>query len=281
MWATLRLLLLSVLGPYATTLCFGFPQVRIVTFGDSLTVGEHVNHEASVREYEPYANTLFYFIQQELSVCDVRIEYSGRPGITAAQMVKDASAPDLGILPILADGGDTTPTLTVVVILAGTNDLIFYGQASGQATAMSVNELHHAVLNFSPVSHTIRTVALGIPRSQNSVRNSTLDVHRSQACDIIEAAAREDPRRAYFPCPIPSWLAPESERHTTSEGTRLGGALEHTEHGASELWDLDGLHFSKRGYQELGRRLSSPLARFIEDSLRAIAKVDDEDTPEF
>lgn len=164
----------------------------------------------------------------------VTVRHRGLPGWTAASMVANLDDSTTGLRSALRNVRDDPPA-SVVVILAGTNDL-GYGE-SGEKISHHIWKLHEAAWETGVP----RTIAIGIPPSgyQSMVeeaRNKALDINHG----LETACANNHPRAAFMPFPF------EFER---------GG----------ENWDEDTLHFSPMGYQVLGESLVPVIERVLDE----------------
>ena len=123
--------------------------------------------------------------------------------------------------------------LSVVVLLAGTNDLGY--QRPVQDIADSIESLHKLCYDEN-VPH---TVAIGIPPSAYQSSNKEASEYAKQINAKIEHYCQSEPRATYFSFPF-AW-SPNDKR-----------------------WASDGLHFSPTGYKELGESLAPVVKGILE-----------------
>jgi lysophospholipase L1-like esterase len=201
---------------------------RIFCYGDSLTAGTNNGGW----ELHPYAPHLEAGLKEQGR--QVTVRHRGLPGWTAANMVANLDDSTTGLRSALRNVRDDPP-ISVVVLLAGTNDL-GYGESEEQITN-HIWKLHEA----SWETGVPRTIAIGIPPSgyQSMVeeaRNKALQINSR----LEKACANNHPRATFMPFPF------EFER---------GG----------ENWDPDSLHLSPMGYQVLGKSLVPVIERILDE----------------
>mmetsp|Transcript_25173 Transcript_25173/g.59883 ORF Transcript_25173/g.59883 Transcript_25173/m.59883 type:complete len:148 (+) Transcript_25173:165-608(+) len=116
---------------------------KVFCYGDSLTAGTSPPHVGNF-PYGPH-------LEDSLSRDDgnVVVRWKGLPGWTAATMNEFINDPNVGLQPIL----DRNPSLSLVIILAGTNDIGAYTSTSigedfdGGEAVTPILKLHRACLN--------------------------------------------------------------------------------------------------------------------------------------
>lgn len=123
---------------------------------------------------------------------------------------------------------------------AGTNDLGSRFDSTPGAICASVGRLH-ALAREGGVT---RTLAIGIPESRFASGDSPFNEKRCSTNALIEAMARE--------------VSGSGNGHTC---TYIDCPL--TFDASNGLFEGDGLHMTKAGYQELGRRLAAPVAALV------------------
>ena len=192
---------------------------RILCYGDSLTAG------TSGMNLYPYAQ----FLEQGLKKARPDMEsnfvvrHRGMPGWTAQYMLDEAlNDPKTGLLSAIQSVKD--PPLSLVIILAGTNDL-GYG--------MSEEEITESVLGLHKVAWengVARTIAIAIPPSGYQNVNEQARKTVKAINTNLEKACSSTDKAVFVPFPF-----------------------DYEEGG--ENWFPDTLHFSERGYQALGESL--------------------------
>jgi len=225
----------------------GRKRRRILAYGDSLTAGYWANGVL----FAPYAETLVRALAPEL---EVEAWVCGLSGMTAEEMAEGLDDDCLrdcvrregrGLRRILREEREP---FDLALLMAGTNDL---GACSSPlAIVKELQKLHEACH-----AEGVHTVALSVPTSKFA------------ALDVEGEAQRRK---------VNKWLAEWAGEASSSQaqGAR-GGVLcvvdtvdllpYSRDRG---LWELDGLHFSKAGSQQFGRRLAEKLRQPLLDLQR-------------
>ena len=173
----------------------------------------------------------------------VVVRWKGLPGWTAAMLNECINDPNVGLQPVL----DRNPSLSLVIILVGTNDIGTFTSTSigadfdvGEAIS-PILKLHQACLESLDDNgdQTLRTIALGIPTSLWQEMNSDAARLRVAMNDRLRKFADANERVTYVDFPF-----------SFQRG--------------SPNWSPDGLHFSPEGYQLLGHSLSTAVGAIIE-----------------
>ena len=216
---------------------------NVFCYGDSLTAGT----SPPEREKYPYGK----YLEDALRGSDpgdppaASVRWLGRPGWTAPALLTKI---DLGeVLREAAadiDGGDADddaddddadhPPFDLVIVLAGTNDLGYAGEAGPIIEAV---EAIHAVAHGSGCP----TVALGIPPSGYQSRSETARALASSVNEAPELWASSDDLATYVPYPIREFDP------TNGDG----------------WWSFDGLHFSPEGYRFVAESLAPIVAELL------------------
>jgi lysophospholipase L1-like esterase len=151
------------------------------------------------------------------------VRHLGLPGLTSHQMLSDVDGGRTGLRTTIQAVQD--PPLSLVILLVGTNDL-------GQG--YPADEILKTILGLHQIAYETgvpRTIAIGIPPSgYQSVYQAAAELAVAVNSNIEEFCL-QDKRASFMPFPFPY------ER-------------------AGENWNQDTLHFSQRGYQELGESLA-------------------------
>jgi len=200
--------------------------LRILCFGDSLTAGTSPPH---LEEY-PYAPHLEKALQSTFPNRSVMVRQMGFPGWTAKQLL-ESSTDARGLQSLIRRVQD--PTLELVIVLAGTNDLGY--NFGAQEIIESVQALHQ-------VCHAekTRTIAIAVPPSQHQNMNPEFAAKARQVNQGLEEYCQHcAPNWSKFVA-FPFEWAPNDDR-----------------------WSPDGLHFSAKGYQVLGESLVPAVKEMI------------------
>lgn len=209
---------------------------RIFCFGDSLTAGT----APPLDGLYPYGKML----ESELGENFV-VRWRGLPGWTAQTMVEYLDDGTVGLR--AAVNGIDNPPLSLVIILAGTNDIGFLTSSMTTGGATDINtavkpilDLHRACLDIKKGDHKIRTLAVGIPGSAWQQINTSASKLAAEMNSSIQEFAQSYPEGmvSYTDFPFPF------ERN--------------------DLWCSDGLHLSPNGYTRLGKELAPVVKQILE-----------------
>ena len=203
---------------------------RVLAYGDSLTAG------TSGFELYPYAPHLEKTLnQRRQTAAPVVVRHRGLPGWTAANMMNDLDGPQTGLRSAIRAVKD--PPLSLVIILAGSNDLGF-GYTAQEITDNLVGL--HQVCYQEGIP---RTIAIGMPPSGYQSVNADAAALARTVDSNLESFCLNESRARYHPFPF------EFEQN-------------------GQNWDPDTLHFSPRGYQVLGESL----APIVDEVLQSLDK---------
>jgi lysophospholipase L1-like esterase len=209
---------------------------RIFCFGDSLTAGT----APPLDGLYPYGKML----ESELGENFV-VRWRGLPGWTAQTMVEYLDDGTVGLR--AAVNGIDNPPLSLVIILAGTNDIGFLTSSMTTGGATDINtavkpilDLHRACLDIKKGDHKIRTLAVGIPGSAWQQMNTSASKLAAEMNSSIQEFAQSYPEGmvSYTDFPFPF------ERN--------------------DLWCSDGTHLSPNGYTRLGKELAPVVKHILE-----------------
>ena len=149
-------------------------QRRILCYGDSLTAGTSPPFN-QLFPYGPFLETELNTSKEE----EVVVRWRGLPGWTSQQMVDCINDSNIGLQSSL--DGICNPSLSIVIILAGTNDIgqltSSFGSTNYNIDAQAVQpiiKLHKTCLNSvddNGTNKNIHTIAIGIPSSEWQVMN--------------------------------------------------------------------------------------------------------------
>lgn len=234
--------------------------LQIFCYGDSLTFGMSSGGTYPYGDYlERELNGLFDDEADSTSSSPSNgpqrnatiVKHFGLPGFTASTMLNHLHDNDIGICSIV----DRNPTVSVMVILAGSNDvgqMTDAGKSVARAIVESIIDLHKGAIKCAEDSRGnsakpelnvgFRTLAVGIPGSayQENVRiASELTSYINSALRVF-ASTYPGGEVSYVDFPFP---------YDEEDGK----------------WDKDGLHLTEEGYHALGKELA-PHVKTILDS---------------
>mmetsp|Transcript_16696 Transcript_16696/g.48046 ORF Transcript_16696/g.48046 Transcript_16696/m.48046 type:complete len:324 (-) Transcript_16696:55-1026(-) len=230
---------------------------HVVCYGDSLTAGISPPLEHN-RPFAPHLQDELNSIRrsaragsEEKTTLPVVVTWRGKPGFTAEQMVRSANDTRYGISPFVR----FNPRIPdVAVLLAGTNDL---GRRRSTRDILSdIVELHELCRKMGIQ----RTVAVGVPPSR----------WQASHAEALSAAAELNDKLEQY-C--------NSTRTPTDGGQGRGAATTSTYvpfpfqyDKEDERWAKDGLHFTPKGYADLGHYLAKPVDEILSELRRGISK---------
>jgi lysophospholipase L1-like esterase len=200
-------------------------QHRVLCYGDSLTAG------TTSEDYVPYPYAPHLEEMLRKDDYDVVVRHVGLPGWATSSMLEQLDGP-AGLK--TAVQAIQMPSLSLVVILAGTNDLA-YGDASVDDITNNLLQLHRIAWECGVP----RTVAVGVPPSGYQATNKAARNIVNEVNDRLRETS-EGCTMAYTPFPFPF-----------EEG--------------GENWDEDGLHFTPIGYRRLGESLAPVVRRILQE----------------
>lgn len=203
---------------------------NILCFGDSLTAGLSPPNA----EYFPYAPYLEQALK-ERGLENVVVRHRGMSGWTTEQMLKNLDGERTGLRSAIigAVKQDPVNALSLVILLAGTNDMAYHSTAD--EIADNVRTLHQV----SYENGVPRTLAIGIPPSGYQSHVPSAAALAVEINGKLEQFVSEEVKASYIASPFPF------ER---------GG----------ENWAPDTLHFSPRGYQVLAESLAPVVEQILE-----------------
>ena len=212
----------------------------VFCFGDSLTYG---GVGGGVTEIYPYAT----YLEQELALSapemtqpKTTVEHLGLPGWTASNMLAHIDDATDGLCTIIQN----RPQLSLLIILAGTNDIgtmTDEGVEAGGKIIESIVDLHKGAINCAKAinNNGMHTLAIGIPGSAYQENNRDAAKVASHVNKAMEKFASSDERISYEAFPFPY----------NDEDSR---------------WSRDGLHCSEEGYIFLAQALAPHVRKILE-----------------
>jgi len=202
--------------------------IRVLAFGDSLTAGTSPP-DYNLYPYSAYLEATLKRPSYDLPA-PIIVRHKGFPGWTASQLLE--YAPMDGGLENIIDSIQNPP-LSLILILAGANDLAY--ENNKDKILNSIIDLHH-LCHDKDVPHTI---ALAIPPSGYQTKvHSVFELAHTINDSLREYCDKRSDFMTYFPFPF------EFQR-------------------GDDRWCSDGLHFTKKGYQELAESLAPVVSHVI------------------
>jgi lysophospholipase L1-like esterase len=208
---------------------------RILCYGDSLTAG------TSGWNLYPYAPYLEQGLLQLRDHGSIAVRHRGNPGMKAAEMVTDLDGPQRGLRSAIQ--AVTNPALSLVILLAGTNDL-GYALLSAPNIEAAAEEISSNLIQLHAVCAELgvpRTIAIGIPPSgyqyvNEAARNLAASINErlEQYASSTMTADTQQASKSFLVTymPFPFSYEPDGDN-----------------------WNSDTLHFSEHGYRVLGESL--------------------------
>jgi lysophospholipase L1-like esterase len=206
----------------------------LLAFGDSLTAGYHSQGQS----FSPWAPLLCRMLGEGVDA----IDHVGMSGFTTGQLLQSADQAEVhDVVPRKWPGLRCKmrgQRYSAVLILCGTNDLA--DKVPAEQIVSNISALHKIAHDFGA-----RTVAMTIPESHAATKVDWLREARIKANVAIRKWASSQPT-SQVKLVDAAALVPYSEA-----AVRAG------------LWEFDGLHMSKLGYEKFGRGLHPLVADFV------------------
>jgi lysophospholipase L1-like esterase len=216
----------------------------VFAYGDSLTWGhDEQTYNFSPPRPTPYAK----YLNQELTYLlqpAAIVQHLGLSGWTSDQMLDKINDETNGLCPIVR----RNPTLSLVMILVGTNDLGGIESANvpedrARSIVQSIVDLHTRTLSCARDVNNValHTLSIGIPGSRYQNENPIAGQMARYINNALKEFASSDPRISYVDFPTPFQ---ENDNK----------------------WHPDGLHMSGEGYKFLGEALAEPVMEILASS---------------
>jgi len=220
--------------------------IRIFCYGDSLTAGT----APPMDQLYPYA----LYLEQALNNMypdgtTVIVRWRGLPGWTASTMMEYLDDSSVGLRS--AVNGIRDPSLSLVILLVGTNDIGMLTSSLSGGEVDNIEEAIDPILNLhmacldsdtrdSATQNRIRTLAVGIPGSAWQQNNLSAKNLCNDMNDRLEKFASNcDGRVSYVNFPFK--YAKDDPK-----------------------WCSDGLHLSPEGYEVLGVELAKSVKNILD-----------------
>lgn len=224
--------------------------VRVFCYGDSLTAGTSppsyelfpypVHLERSINDKIIASNKRF----AGMALPKVSIRWKGLPGWTANTMLEYANDSNVGLCTTIKKVQN--PSLSLVIILAGTNDIGMAASSSSDSkesskrVASDIIALHQLVFDSSsPINSSIQTLAISVPPSKWQQSSTNAQSMAEDVNNRIRAWCDTTENSHFVKHPIQSWSHNDPR------------------------WAPDGLHLSPMGYEEFGKSLSSVVTQIL------------------
>ena len=254
---------------------------RVLAYGDSLTAG---TSGYSLFPYSVYLEQALHERQKQLKNEDdaidgdyrnIVVRHRGIPGMKVQEMVDDLDGEQRGLR--YAIQTITDPSLSVVIILAGTNDIgyeLIYNSNNVEVAAHQIFTNLIALHQMCYDNDVPYTIAIGIPSSGYQHRVVDAANVASKVNEKLQQYARaslteigdtinnaNDESTETTTSASPSIVAPlPIDKKGRSRMIYMDFPFEYIPGG--ENWNSDTLHFSQRGYEALGQSLA-PLVEQI------------------
>lgn len=222
------------------------PQT-VFCFGDSLTYGAVGGGVTGIYPYAKYLEQDLALSTPEMNQPKTIVEHLGLSGWTASNMLAHIDDPTDGLCTIIRNH----PKLSLLIILAGTNDIGTMTEEGRGATGKiieSIVELHNGAISCAKDinNNGMHTLAIGIPGSAYQEHTRDAAEVASDVNKAVENFASSDERISYMEFPF----AYQDE---------------------DSRWSRDGLHCSEEGYIFLAQALA-PRVRKILESIQPTRK---------
>ena len=212
----------------------------IFCFGDSLTYGMVGGDDMGTYPYATYLEKELALSAPEMTQPKTTVGYLGLPGWTAANMLAHINDATDGMCTMIRKH----PKLSLLIILAGTNDIGVMTDAGNAAAGRiieSIADLHKGAIDCakSMNNYVMHTLAIGIPGSayQKYMRDAAeVASHVNKALDNL---ASSDERISYMAFPF-------------------------AYNDNDSRWSKDGLHLSQGGYAFLAQALAPQVRQILE-----------------
>jgi len=212
----------------------------VFCYGDSLTYGMSDLHASGAAT--PYAKYLWAELNQTMKQ-DVVVQHVGMPGWTAENMLHHLHDRSVGICSIL----HSMRTLSLMIILVGTNDIGHMTDSSKQAArniVESIVALHKGAFECAETERNegFHILALGIPESAFQARVPVTAENAEYINNAMKAfaASYPDDKLSYLDFPIP---------YNEDDGN----------------WGSDGIHLTQEGYEKLSKEIAPSVKSILEN----------------
>ncbi|KAL3802640.1 hypothetical protein HJC23_011964 [Cyclotella cryptica] len=239
--------------------------IRILCYGDSLTAGTSPQTD-QLHPYGPHLErelNRLYSLESD-DAPSIVVRWRGLPGWTASAMSEYLDDSTVGLRS--AANSIRDPSLSLVIILAGTNDIGMLTSSmnpsgDGVDAEMAIEpilSLHRACLESDSGDDRDGSVKIGVGSNEL----------RTLAVGIPESAWQQSNQSAQKLCnDMNILLASMASSSTSNFGGRLsfvGFPFVYAREDSK--WSSDGLHLSPEGYEVLGVELASSVKKILDDS---------------
>jgi lysophospholipase L1-like esterase len=252
---------------------------RVLAYGDSLTAG------TSGHQLFPYSVYLEHALQQQQqqllqqqqsdagSGSDISsnnnsnvvvVRHRGIPGMKAQEMVQQMDDERRGLRNVIQS--IVNPSLSIVIILAGTNDLGYELLYSNNDVNVAAQKIVQNLLTLHDVCYENDvpfTIAIGIPSSGYQHRNANARTLAS----LINTQLQQQATKVITSTNTIDNVLDESTTTNIERPKRsmiyMDFPFDYVEKG--ENWNDDTLHFSELGYQLLGTSLVTIVQQLLLD----------------
>ena len=250
---------------------------RVLAYGDSLTAGTCGNN------YFPYAMDLEQALYEQQrkpptqnnndndstkdsDTRNIIVRHRGIPGMKVQEMVDNLDDERRGLRSAIQSIRD--PSLSIVIILAGTNDLgheLLYHQNNVERAARTIGNNLITLHQMCYDNHIPYTIAIGIPSSGYQYR-------MADAASVVSLVNAQ----------LQQYASTTTTTATTTNSNNPGATSPIDDKGRSRMiyvelpfeyipngenWNSDTLHFSKKGYTVLGEHLVPIVQQIVDQYL--------------
>jgi lysophospholipase L1-like esterase len=235
--------ILSSLSSSSSTLPPTVPTKRhqVLVYGDFLTSGVS---GTSGNKLFPYAKYLEQALHQQTNGIRVSIHQVGLPSWTTTGMLKGLDGSKAGLRANIKK--HTDPTVSLVILLAGTNDVLQKKPPTAPDLEQNLQKLHQVCLDAGVP----RTLAIGIPAA--IVFHSKHTTLVTKVNSALQQHFSTSTSTTFVPFPLDSTSA--------TTGSAAAGTTPH-----QGYWHANGMHLTESGYQRLGESLAPIVQHIIQE----------------
>jgi lysophospholipase L1-like esterase len=202
----------------------------------------------------PYAKYLEQALHQQTNGVRVSIHQVGLPTWTTTGMLKGLDGTKAGLRANIKKHSDPDGTLSLVILLAGTNDVLLKKPPTAQVLEQNLQKLHQVCLDAGVP----RTLAISIPAA------IVFTAKQAALVTTVNAQLQQHFATSAFTTFVPFPL------DTTTSSSTGSDAEPH-----QAYWHSNGKHLTESGYQRLGESLAPIVQQILQELDRPAADAQD------